>query len=201
MKKAISAIALLILIVSCSVTKKAFQTEGQNAIRNDFMSYSNFLTNKEFDKAFDYFIPEMFEIVSKEEMVGYLEEQFNNPDVEISFEKNKILEVAKIRKVEGKFYSKLKYSFLMNMKFVVENIETEKLKESEIDMMKLLLQRAMDTETVDYNSETDFFEIYAEEDVLAISENGQSSWKFLIIEGDNDDIINALIPKKVLKME
>jgi len=203
MKKIISTIAFLILIVSCSVTKKAFQTEGQNAIRNDFTSYLSFMSNEEFNKAFDYFIHELFDVVPKEELVELMEEQFNTPGVEMSLEKDKILEVEKIKKVEGEFYSKLKYSLLVKMKIemVKEKNETEKAKEKRINMAKLILQRELDAETVVYNYETDFFEIFVEEDVLAISENGQSNWKFLIIEEDNNEIIKAIIPEKVLKVE
>ena len=110
---------MAILMSSCGTTKKATAVvDNQNTIRTDFSSYLNLIKDGEFDKAMDYLIPEFFEIVPRDQMIQVLEETFNSPELEFELKDPKILNVGAAKKVEDKFYSKLKYSNRMGIKSV-----------------------------------------------------------------------------------
>ncbi|MEZ4847302.1 MAG: hypothetical protein R3B93_01440 [Bacteroidia bacterium] len=202
MNKILSIFAMIILISSCGTSKKAKTLiENQNTIRIDFNNYLEAITNKEFSKSMDYIVPEFFEIFPKEQMIKVMEQTFNNPEMEFELKEPKILEIGKIKKVNERFYSKLRYSNLMNMKFKGEEEETEEEKKMRNNLMKLSFEQTFGSENVEYNSEADFFQIYSEKEVIAISDNGKTEWKFLVVEEKQKFILEKLVPEEVIKMK
>lgn len=176
------------------------EAENQNTIRSDFKNYLNAITTKQFSKSMDFIVPEFFEIFPKEQMIKVMEQTFNNPEIEFELKDPKILGVGKTKKVDNKFYSKLRYSNMMNMRIVSDEEETDEEKKMRINLMKLSFEETFGSGNVDYNSETDFFQIYSEKEVIARSENGKSAWKFLVIEEKQKFIVEKLVPEEVIKM-
>lgn len=202
MNRYISIITIALLLASCTAAKNSKSNPiVKNAIRTDFMSYLQSIIDKDFQKSTDYISPEIFEIIPRQSMINIMDRTFNNPDMEFVLKEPKILEIGKIVKAEDKFYSKCKYSNLMDMKMNSEEDETEMAKEVTINLLKLSFEQGFGEGNVNYNSETGFFEIYSEKIVYAISTNGKSDWKFLVRDDDQELILKKLIPEKILKME
>jgi|TARA_B110000285_G_C14990061_1_gene545852 hypothetical protein len=202
MNKLALIISLFILLGSCTATKnKIIQVEEGNTIENDFNQYLESIVNKEFEKSMEYVYPEFFDILTKEQMIKEMEQVSDNEEMEVEFENPEILNIGKSFEVEEQFYSKLKYSNMMNIKIFGEEEEIEEDKKARISSAKGLFEQIFGSKNVGYNSKTDFFEIYVEKEVIAKSKNGKSDWKFLVIEERQKLILEKFVPKKVLTME
>ncbi|MFT5833571.1 MAG: hypothetical protein ACI97N_001199 [Cognaticolwellia sp.] len=202
MNKLALIISLFILLGSCTATKnKIIQVEEGNTIENDFNQYLESIVNKEFEKSMEYVYPEFFDILTKEQMIKEMEQVSDNEEMEVEFENPEILNIGKSFEVEEQFYSKLKYSNMMNIKIFGEEEEIEEDKKARISSAKGLFEQIFGSQNVGYNSKTDFFEIYVEKEVIAKSKNGKSDWKFLVIEERQKLILEKFVPKKVLTME
>ena len=205
MNKTTLVFTLMILISSCGIMNKSKAlTETQNTLRTDFTKYLDLIINKEFRKSMDYMVPEFFEILPKEDLIEEMEQTMNNPDIDIELKEPKILEIGKITKVANRFYSKLKYSSMINMKFKGEDEETKENEKMRIDFMQFSLEATFGSENVTYNVETDFFKVYSEQDIIAISDNGKSAWKFLVVD-EKDEVqmlfLEQLVPEEVLNLK
>jgi hypothetical protein len=151
----------------------------------------------EFEKSMDYMVPEFFEIIPRAQMVSAMEQAFNNPSVKIEIKNQKILAINDSKKIEDKYYSLLTYSNQLNMKILGTGEETNDEKTARINMTKLSLEQTFGTGNVEYNTETDFFEVQSQKDAYGISLDGQSDWKFLVIEKDQKIILDKLLPKEL----
>ncbi|GGZ94807.1 hypothetical protein [Algibacter mikhailovii] len=166
-------------------------------IKSEFTEYLNSLINMEFEKSFEYITPEFFEIVPKSQMLQLMEQTFNNPTMVIEIKNPKILTIRNSEIIENKYYSLLTYSNQMNFKMNSEEEETEDEKTMRINLMKLSFQQNFGAENVVYNEKTEFFEIYSEKDVYGISINGETNWKFLVLEKDSKIILDKILPKEL----
>ncbi|MBU2951391.1 hypothetical protein KO493_11850 [Tamlana agarivorans] len=166
-------------------------------IKSEFTEYLNSLINMEFEKSFEYITPEFFEIVPKSQMIKFMEQTFNNPTMDIEIKNPKILTVNDSEKIGNKFYSLLTYSNQMNLKIISEEEETEDEKKMRINLTKLSFEQNFGSENVQYNEKMEFFEIYSEKDVYGISVNGESNWKFLVLEKDSKIILDKILPKEL----
>ena len=166
-------------------------------IKSEFTEYLNSLINMEFEKSFEYITPEFFEIVPKSQMIKLMEQTFNNPTMDIEIKNPKILTVNDSEKIGNKFYSLLTYSNQMNLKIISEEEETEDEKKMRINLTKLSFEQNFGSENVQYNEKTEFFEIQSQKDVYGISENGETNWKFLVLEKDSKIILDKILPKEL----
>ena len=85
----------------------------------------------------------------------------------------------------------------MNMKFNSEGEETEDENRIRINLTKLSLEQTFGSDNVKYNEETEIFEIQSQKNVYGISKNGETDWKFLVIEKNQKAILDKLLPKEL----
>jgi len=175
---------------SLSICAQDYKTE----IEKDFAEYLNAITNKEFEKSMAYILPEFFEIFPREQMIQLMDQTFNDPSVEFEFKNPEILKVDDREEIEDKYYALLSYSHQMNMKIYGQEDETAEAKSTRIKLTRMSLEQTFGLENVNYNPDTDFFEILSTKDVYAISDNGERDWKYLVIESEQIDILEQLIP-------
>jgi len=187
----------LLTILFLTICTIGIAQDYKKNIESEFSEYLSSIVDMEFEKSMEYITPEFFEIVPKSQMINLMEQTFNNPSMEFEIKNPKILSVNDSQKIENKFYSLLTYSNQMNMKINNEEEETEDEKKMRINMTKLSFQQTFGAENVKYNEETDFFEIQSQKDVYAISENGKTDWKFLVIEKKQKIILDKILPKEL----
>ena len=183
------------LFVSCTATKKTVnEQKAIDSIKLDFTNYLSLIENKDFETAVEYMLPDFFELVPKEQIVKAMVETFNNPKMAFEIYDSEILTVSDIEKVEEKFYSKLRYSSFMTIKVIRDYEPTEESK----NLTKGLFETTFGADNVSYDGKKDKFVVYVEKDVVAISENGATLWKFLVIEEEQRSILKNFIPKEIL---
>jgi hypothetical protein len=192
----IKQIVFLFLFLIISSTGNA--QDYKKTIEIEFTEYLNSIVNKNFAKSMNYVIPEFFEIIPKSQMIKLMEQTFNNPSMEFELKNPKILSIDDAQKIEEKFYSLLSYSNQMNMKILNEGEETEDEKKMRIGLTQLSFEKNFGSENVKYNKETDFFEILVEKQVYTISKDGETDWKFLVIEKKQKVLLEKLLPKELV---
>lgn len=173
--------------------------EYKKDIETEFTKYLNSIVNMEFDKSVGYITPEFFEIVSKSQMIKLMEQTFHNPEMQFKIKNPQIIKINDSKKIDDRYYSLLTYSNQMDIKFNSEAKETEEEKETRINLTKLSLERTFGAKNVKYNKETGTFEIQSQKDVYAISKNGNTDWKFLVIERNQKLILDKILPEELLK--
>ena len=200
MYKFTSILLVAFLISNCGASKKVTtNSKSQEVIRTDFTNYLDAIINREFSKAMDYVLPEFFEIFPKDQMIKAMEQTFETPGMTIELSDPKILNIGETSSIENSYYSKLKYSNTMRIKIESEDEETAEEKEMSSNIMLLAFEQQFGKGNVTYVAETEFYEVYSEKEVIAISADGLADWKFLVIEERQKFILEKLVPKELLK--
>ncbi len=193
-------VLLTIVFAGCTATKNTtIQKDTNNSIQQDFSNYLEKIASKDFTAAMEYLVPEFFEIFPKQEMINIMEETFNNPLMEFNIKNPKILDVAKTVEEGEKFYSKLSYTQEMEMKMGDDETESEAEKAVRIIEEKKFFDQSFGEENVSYNEETGYFVVKATEEAVAVSLDGKSDWKFLVIQKNQQAIAKKLIPETILE--
>lgn len=147
----------------------------------------------------NYILPEFFEIFPKSQIVKLMEQIFNDPSLELTLSDPKILSIGDLEEIEGKFYVSLSYSNKMRMKIHGEKNEEEDAKTMRFSLTKASLNQTFGDENVTFNETTEFFEIIAQKEAYAISNNGLTDWKFLVAEKNQQFILEKLLPKALFE--
>ncbi|MCX2682077.1 hypothetical protein OOZ15_19160 [Galbibacter sp. EGI 63066] len=189
----------LLTILFLTIFSVGIAQDYKKEIESEFTEYLNSIVNMEFEKSMEFITPEFFEIIPKSQMINLMEQTFNNPSMEFELKNPKILKINDAQKIENKYYALLTYSNQMNMKINSEEEETEDEKKMRINMTKLSFEQTFGSDNVKYNEETGFFEIQSQKDVYGISENGQTDWKFLVIEKKQKVILEKILPKELIE--
>lgn len=189
---------LVLLIFVSNLTFGQTSENFKENINKDFIEYNDLILNQKFEKALDFMLPEFFEIVPKNQMIMLMEQVYNNPDLEFKADKPKDIEYGIPRKIEGKYYSEITYSYDIKMKFNnIEESEDEEQNELNRNLMKLNLEKTFGSGNVKYNEETEYYEIHSIKNAYGVSENGTSDWKFVVVESKQKMILEKILPKEL----
>ncbi|MFA7326755.1 MAG: hypothetical protein WC121_08840 [Candidatus Kapaibacterium sp.] len=193
-------ILLITLIVAFATSNLISQTSQKN-IKKDFLTYINLLINQEFTESVEYLYPELFELVSKEQLINNMEETFKNPGIIISLAEPNILNIGEVRLVDSLYYCKLEYSHNMYMKFEdgQDTSITQQEKELRNNLTLSNLESTFGKENVSYDADNSSFDILSIKDSYAKSYDGMTDWKFIDIEKDNLMLLNLLLPPKIVE--
>lgn len=186
------AITLILL------THFASAQNSKSVIEARFNEYLTALVSKDFNKAMNYLPDDFFKIVPKNHMIEALEKAFNTPGVEFELRMPKIMAIGDVFQEEKKYYSLLKYSNIMIMKIRDgEDNLTKEEKENKFNVIQNSLNNSFGAENVKLNEKDDSFEIYSEKDAYAVSNDGKTNWRFLVLEKDQKPILKKLLPAKL----
>jgi len=193
----------ILLLVGCSATKKVASTSSPalSNMENDFTTYMDYFFEEDYDTMLTYIPPELFEVLPKEQMKALFQSVFSDPDIEIKLDPPKVLSRELYKVIEDKQYGRLRYSGMMYMKVRTADDETEEDTEFMLDMIQVGLNESFGAVNVKHNSETGFFEIFTEKNVVAVSENGESDWKFVTIEENMKPLLKRVFPKEIIDWE
>jgi len=189
----------LVLALLLSASSIATAQDYKKEIEKEFIEYLNFISTKQFEKSMEYLPADLFKIVPKEQMVELMERTFNDSSITFEFINPKVGDIKDAKKIEAKFYSFLSYSNQMNIKINKSSQETEEEQEVKMSIMKASFEKSFGAKNVSYNVLTGFFEIQVDKKGYAISENGQTDWKFLVVEKEQKPILEKLLPKELYK--
>lgn len=166
----------------------------------DFRTYIGHLINQEFDKSMDYLYPELFDLISREDMLLTMEQTFNSPDIFISIAEPAVNSVGEIEKIDSMYFVKLNYSHTMIMRFSnTDSLETQQERDSRDEMTLISLGGTFGEGNVSYDSTTSSFDIFTTKDSYGKSKDGKTSWKFIDVDPNNMELLESLLPAVIIK--
>ncbi|UZO82377.1 hypothetical protein NBT05_07850 [Aquimarina sp. ERC-38] len=175
---------------------KVTSSKEYEQIKKDLKQYLQHIVNKEFEESMDYMPSEFFDIFPRSQMLLVMENALNIPDVEMNFKNPRIESIEKSVKIKRKYYSFITYSTVTSIK-MLDDFSDETLDEKtfRINLIKLSLEKGFGSNNVAYKSRTDSFEIKTSKNAYAISKNGKSNWKFLVLEEEQKIVLEKILPK------
>ena len=191
--------ARILTLLFFTISTIGFCQDHKREIEGQFLNYNNLIIKKDFNKSMAYLPEEFFEIIPKEQMIMVMEKTFSNPEMEFELKSPKIDEISEVEKIGDKFYVLLTYSSPMKMKFTNSEEQEEGENKLRINMLKMSMEQMFGSENVKYDEETEFFDIVAKKQAYAISGNGKSDWRFLVIEKKQKFILDKLLPAQLVE--
>ncbi|WP_028377218.1 hypothetical protein [Leeuwenhoekiella sp. MAR_2009_132] len=189
------------LLIACFLFA-SFTIHAQNyksTIKSTFSEYLDAIVNSDFEKAMDYMLPEFFDIIPRAQLVSIMEQTFNNPQMSFKIRNPEVLRVEDAQEIEDKFYAMLTYANDMDMQLKGEENETEEQKAMRTGLTQAAFAQSFGKDNVKYKDSTDSYTIHAEKEVIAISNNGTTDWKFIVLENRQNGMLEKLVPAALLE--
>ena len=194
MKKILFTLALLISFNSFGQSNAILQSEFiERELKKDFDLYTLHINNRDFESAMDFIIPEIFSLMTKEQMIKTFEDAFAG-GLEMEILNYNDISISEVVKFEGKDYCKVQSSSDIYMKIsgnYLSNIETIK---TNFD-----LSFGKRSDSFVYNeSDNTFLGKGFIENRIAVSVSGTNDWKFIAIDNFDETVLAMIIPEQVL---
>jgi hypothetical protein len=194
MKNLLFTLALLISFNSFGQSNAILQSEFiEKELKKDFDLYTLHMNNRDFESAMDFIIPEIFSLMTKEQMIKTFEDAFAG-GLEMEILNYNDISISEVVKFEGKDYCKVQSSSDIYMKIsgnYLTNIETIK---TNFD-----LSFGKRSDSFVYNeSDNTFYGKGFIENRIAVSVSGTNDWKFIAIDNFDETVLAMIIPEQVL---
>lgn len=176
------------LIISLRLSAQVYK----DSIRNQFGTYTELLKNKEFAKSMDYMNQDFINLVSKKQLLELLEKTFNNPEMDIELKGFNIIAIGDSKLINGKSYSKIKYSNLFKMRQKAETLR-------QTDTLAIInsLEEKFGKGNVSYDKSSAFYTVLAIKNVVANSKD-KKHWTFVVVEEKQKPLLERFISKELL---
>ena len=188
---------LLIFLISFAVEA---QVENE-VIKKDFGAYLEAIMSKDFDASLDYLVEDVFDIVPREALVTVMEQTFNSEDIEFTFGEFTIDAIKEPIVIDSTSYVILNYTSNLYMRFV--SPEDEEVTEEDKKMTRIITEAALEQqfgiENISYNESTEFFDIIALKQAVAVKKETYKQWKFLVVEKGQPLLLKAILPNEILE--
>ena len=181
----------ILFIFLCTITTNLYAQGINETIERQFKEYIQ-LSFEDFEKSLDYTPEEVFETISKEEMI--LIHEYGSNQLKGIYLKSApiMINISETIKIENTNYVKFQSSYKIQIDLnISDNVEEN------ISYFKSSYEEIYGSENITFDQETYTFEINQIVNMIAISEN-LKNWKFVSI--DNVDL-NYLhfIPKQLFE--
>lgn len=170
----------------------------KSQIDSQFQEYLDSLYRKEFKKALECLDSDLFEFVSKSEMLDAFTEYYDNPDVSLALENAIIFNVSDLIEVNHKSYSFVDYKLVFHI--ILNPMEGESKSEfaERTQLSKPSFEEIFGIENLEYVGELDFFRATSYERAIAIKKLRSRYWKFLVYDEEEMILLNKLIPQEIM---
>jgi hypothetical protein len=186
---------LLFTLLAFSVFKVNAQNE---LIKERFLTMQQLLLDKKFTASLDYTAEELFTVVPKEQLVATMEATFNNPKMQIVSELPKVLSISEVFRAKDKFYAILDIVGDQKIRILDEKDEALGLDDRLLYALKLKFEQQYGVKNVAFNEKTKFFKVKVAQNIIAISLDGETEWKYVAIDNLQLEVISKLLPAEVL---
>ena len=150
------------------------------------------------DKIPDYTYPRLFTIATREEMREALEETFKDDEVAVQLDSMKAVTFFPEFKWESGRYMKIKYSFIMRMKFLPEGADTDTTgAEDPLMLTAEILKSQYGTENVSMDKASRTIRIYQQSSMVAVKNDISPEWTFTDLE-NNPGMLTLLFDQKLV---
>lgn len=191
-------ILLSILLIAFSSFKKM---NPSSVLRNDFDQYIHLIMNKNFKECTHYMPEKIFDLIPQDKLVDMMNQTMNDPSITYEMFEPKVTNLSNIEEIEGAYYAILKYTMKMNIKYNWEKMPDydEGDEEPDNETILIALKAQFGKDNVSYNEETRFFKVMSYKKVAAISANGNTDWKFAVLDPQQIALAKMILPSKIIE--
>lgn len=186
---------LFLTLLAFSVFKFNAQS---TLIKERFLTMQQLLLDKKFTASLDYTAEELFTVVPKERLVATMEATFNNPKMQIVSELPEVLSISEVFRAKDKFYAILDIVGDQKIRILDEKNEALGLDDRLLYALNLKFKQQYGSKNVIFNEKTKFFTVKVAQNIIAISLDGATEWKFVAIDNLQIEVISKLLPAEVL---
>ncbi len=176
----------------------AIAQENTSEIHKDLHSFIQSQNDKDFDKTVSYLPMEVFEIVTRNQLILEMEQSFNNPQIDVKLDSPRVHKIDSIGLIDNKYYSTITYSFNTKVKFLNAKREFKEYSSEQMDLILDELKEEHGSENVSYNEESKYLKIYSVHKAYAISLDGKLDWKFLTLEENQKPFYEKVLPQELI---
>ncbi len=187
------------LVLISNLTFGQNNDQYEENLNIDFLTYNTLILNQEFEKAMEYMLPDFFDIIPRSQLISLMNQIYNDPEIEFEANPPQDIVYSEPKRIEGKYYSEIKYSNDFQIKFTTNDIKDEEQRATLQKITKLQLEKTFGSENVYLNQETGFYKIHTRKIAYGVSENGISKWKFIVVEPEQKYIWEKILPKKIIE--
>lgn len=174
-----------------------FAQDYKQNIERNFLAYMQAMAEKDVSTAIEYLHDSFFEVVDKATLLELMEQSLNNPDVESNIGEVQVLEIENKTEIEGNYYSKLGFSTQVFMRFINNKASANSPIQQKV--LRGTFNRMYGEENVDYNPDTFVWTLLQKKQAVAISDNGITGWKFIVLEKGQEALMSQMLPKQILE--
>ncbi len=190
---------LLLTMLFLAVSFTAFSQEYKKEIRKGFNAYNRLLISERYDEAFDYLNDDFLQLFPKKQLIEEFKSITENDVMSVKIVDPSILEVYDREKIEKNYYVILVYSNILRTSFKLIEDETAEQYSLRMAEAKKELEALFGIENVKYDKDETVFNVYTESKVVATSINGDSNWKYLVIDPSIKFVYERILPKTIVQ--
>ncbi|PIE50129.1 MAG: hypothetical protein CSA38_04870 [Flavobacteriales bacterium] len=190
-------IFLILFLAIFGLGKSQVSDDYKKTVVTSFIDYNRLLINKDFEKALEYMPSQFFDIVSKKQLILFIEKLYNNPEMEFKFSEPTNIVVGDVKQIEGKYYVPIDYHSNLKVKYNLEKKDDKEENKLQANLIKMMLEEKFNTE-VQYDEKTGFYDINKNKRCIAISSKEIKDWKFIVIEKKRKFLLQKLFPKELI---
>jgi len=186
--------SLIICFLLLSFAVKA-QSSNEKLIQQ-FLKYNQLMIDKNFEEAVNYTMPEIFKIVTKEQLIQVLKQTMNPPELEFKMGLPSPSDFQQVQIIEGKKYVR----FFNNSTIEMRLTDYKNTSPTSFAITKAAFEKQFGQGNVTYNESSGYFTIKSKKKVIGRSPENSDDWKFAVIDTDNQKkILSLFIPAEVLE--
>jgi hypothetical protein len=190
-------VTLLLSFILLFVTQ-SYSQAYKDDIKQRFTEFNKLIMDKKFEKSMDYIPDALFTFVPRAELVAVFDQMMNMKEMDVKFLDFKIDSIGNAKKIDTNYYSSVRYTSSMTMKFNIAEQETATQKTTRLSAMKATFANIFGTDRVKLDESTEIFTLNPSKSSWAISGNGQTGWKFINVEPGQRIIMEKILPKELI---
>lgn len=184
---------LLLIVFTCS------SQDFKKTIEKEFKDYNNLIEKLEFEKSMQYLPQEFIELFSKSQFIKMMNQTYNNPSFKYEIKHLKIDHINDLQKIENKYYTSFNFSGNILIKTNRRINEDDEEFLNRIKKAKLSMEQSLGKDKVNLIDSQTTISINSFKKVIAISNNGKSDWKFLVLGKNQNEIAKKILPKQIIE--
>ena len=187
-----------LLLFTIFFTAVLFAQTDKQIIETTAQSYMNAVKNKDIDKMLDAMLPDVFEMVNRNQLKMSMEQMFNNPNMTIEYLSAKIFDISETVSHKENKYARINYDSSFKMVFPSgDGISAEENK-TMLNSMKSVLESQFGKDSIEINYEKASVTVNSNSYMYAVRSPKFEGWKFINDDDSMGQLAKNIIPAEVI---
>ncbi|TPV35021.1 hypothetical protein FJ651_05700 [Paucihalobacter ruber] len=191
---------LKLLLVTAFLSAAIFAQTDQQVIQATAQTYMNAVKNKDIDKMLDAMLPDVFEMVNRNQLKMSMEQMFNNPNMIIEYLSAKIFDISETVRHKDNKYARINYDSSFKMLFPSDDGISAEENKSMLNSMKSVLESQFGKDSIVLNYDESSVTVNSNSYMYAVSSPKFDGWKFINDDNAMGQLAKNIIPAEVISV-